>query len=49
MPKEIDPNLPPEGSMELAVVADETIIDLPGNKEDFNPEVYKLDGTLPII
>lgn len=49
MPKEIDPNLPPEEVWNSAVVADETIIDLPETKEDFNPEVYKLDGTLPII
>ena len=49
MPKEIDPNLPPEEVWNSAVVADETTIDLPETKEDFNPEVYKLDGTLPII
>ena len=49
MPTEVDPNLPPEDVWNSAVVADETTIDLPEIKEDFNPEVYKLDGTLPII
>lgn len=49
MPTEVDPNLPPEDVWNSAAVADETTIDLPEIKEDFNPEVYKLDGTLPII
>jgi outer membrane protein OmpA-like peptidoglycan-associated protein len=49
MPTEVDPNLPPETVWNSAVVSDETTIDLPEPKEDFNPEIYKLDGTLPII
>ncbi len=49
MPTELDPNLPPEAVWNSAVVSDENTIDLPEPKEDFNPEIYKLDGTLPII
>ena len=49
-PEQIDPNLAPEAVWDSAAVLDESVDEpLDEAKEEFNPDIYKIDGTLPII